>query len=121
MAHSRRSWIEQCEREVNLLSNLSDDEKSDGWEDALLEAKKSLEQSLFDYVINGCSDTSFIRGAFPELSACYDEESYELLDEKIRVLREIASSGPDCDYLSIDGFDDILEGKAPGVETMAFD
>ena len=89
-------------------------------EEARNETLKSIENVLYQYVINGC-EQSFTKGAFPELQEQYDPESYDMLEEKIRVLAEIAQAGSDCDYKNIEGFSDILENKQPeGIQTIAY-
>lgn len=105
-------------REIDALQKASG---SPGLRKAILSAKKKVERMLYRFVSNGCEEIGEAKGFFPELTANYNEESYDLLDEKIRVLLEIAKAGPDVDCTKIDGFYDILENGRPDIEVKSFD
>lgn len=112
------SVVEMME-ELKYMQSI--DPNTPGLKKLIRTTKKSIEQGLYDFVSNGCEEYGECRGAFPELRAYYNERSYKLLDEKIRVLSEIAKQGPDCDYTNIDGFNDILEDKVPGLVAKLYD
>ncbi len=115
-------FIAQLEKEIETLEKVFANTNSKDAEECLIESKKQLEMLLYRYVVNGCTESGQVLGAFPELETQYDTESYELLDKKIAVLSEIARLGVECNYLKIDGFNDILENKPPfGVKIIVSD
>ena len=110
----------QLVKELKMLEGIG--KKDKGLADAVRETKKSIERLLFLYVSNGCRTEGGFAGCFPELVNQYDPDSYDLLDEKIKVLKEIAKEGPDCDVTKVPGFEGILEKKAPKkVKLVTFD
>lgn len=103
--------IEEATIQLKMIMDAKDD--TDEWKQWAVVAKKSLERSLYRYVINGCVKEGRMLNAYPELKTQYDPDSTDLLDKKIEVLLKIAEMGPDGDYQSIEGFEDILEFKLP--------
>ena len=116
-----RKIPEQIETKLREIDALQKAGNSPGLRKAILSAKKSAERALYRFVANGCEEIGEAKGFFPELTSQYNEESYDLLDKKIRVLLEITKAGPGVDYTKIDGFYDILENRRPGIEVKSFD
>ena len=116
-----RKIPEQIDTQLREIDALQKAGNSPGLRKAILSAKKKVERMLYSFVANGCEEAGEAKGFFPELTAQYNTESYDLLDEKIKVLLEIAKSGPGVDCTKIDGFYDILENRRPGVEVKSFD
>ena len=114
--------IENSRKELKALLKTGEQDRTEEWKEVFREAMKGLESALYGFVINGCVSDGHYYGCFPELQSEYDPESYEKLEQKIEVLTKIAEMGPDGDYTSIDGFDDILEKQAPaGTEIRTID
>ena len=82
--------IEEATIQLKMIMDAKDD--TDEWKQWAAVAKKSLERSLYRYVINGCVKEGRMLNAYPELKTQYDPDSTDLLDEKIKVLLKIAAS-----------------------------
>lgn len=107
-----RERIKQLKMELLAMLSEPKEYRTKQWEKCVREAKKGIERAMYEHVVqNGCTD-DYSPGRYPELVLEYDPESYEMLDEKIHILGEIAKK-PDCDYQNIEGFEKILELKPP--------
>ena len=119
---SFKEKLSRGEEELKALLDIAKSDHTPELKECILQAKKSIEMLLYQYVSRGCTENGRVYDAFPKLVNQYDPDSMKNLDLKIKVLSEIVKQGPECDYTNIDGFDDILENKyPPGMKEITFD